>query len=295
MFRFSLFHVVVDTDETASKVLDAMIKEKTGRVTFMPLNRLKPKISEMPNSHDIEPLIAKLRFDSKYEKAFQQVFGKTCVCRELTMAAVYVKSHGINTITLDGDKVDRKGALTGGYHDFRRSRIEAIKNVAACRAKYDGSKTRAQEVKASIAALEHDITQIGGKITVATGQLNQIRDSKDRLADEGNILSQRKERLSERLEKLEMEIQELETEVTGLQAKIDAYGAEMRAPMTNSITQEEDGLIISLGKEVEKRKKDMLALSKKKNEVHLHTPCHLLFLTLRRGSLKVARTPWRLS
>jgi structural maintenance of chromosome 3 (chondroitin sulfate proteoglycan 6) len=34
----SLFHVVVDTDETASKVLDAMLKEKTGRVMFMPLN-----------------------------------------------------------------------------------------------------------------------------------------------------------------------------------------------------------------------------------------------------------------
>src|SRR6266545_721982 len=168
---FSLFHVVVDTDETASKVLDAMLKEKSGRVTFMPLNRLKPKNAVMPNSDDVEPLIQKIRYDPKYEKAFQQVFGKTCVCRELTMAAAYVKSHGINTITLDGDKVDRKGALTGGYHDIRRSRIEAIKSATTCRTKYDGSKARSQEVKASTATLEHDIMQIGGKITISTGQL----------------------------------------------------------------------------------------------------------------------------
>ena len=52
----SLFHVVVDTDDTASKVLDVMLKEKTGRVTFMPLNRLKPKNPPSPNSPDAEPL-----------------------------------------------------------------------------------------------------------------------------------------------------------------------------------------------------------------------------------------------
>ncbi len=155
----SLFHVVVDTDETASKVLDAMLKEKTGRVMFMPLNRLKPKNPTMPNSHDIEPLIQKIQYDPKYEKAFQQVFGKTCVCKELTMAAAYVKSHGINTITLDGDKVDRRG---GGYHDIRRSRIEAIKSVTTCRGKCDGSQAKSQEVKIAASRLEHDITQIGG-------------------------------------------------------------------------------------------------------------------------------------
>ncbi|KAG6827739.1 hypothetical protein H0H93_015376, partial [Arthromyces matolae] len=73
----SLFHVVVDTDETASKVLDIMMKEKTGRVTFMPLNRLKPKNPPTPNAQDAEPLINKLQYDPKFEKAFQQVFGKT--------------------------------------------------------------------------------------------------------------------------------------------------------------------------------------------------------------------------
>lgn len=238
----------------------------------MPLNRLKPKMPDMPNSHDVEPLIGKLRFDAKFRKAFQQVFGKTCVCRELTMAAAYVKSHGINTITLDGDKVDRKGALTGGYHDFRRSRIEAIKNVSICRTKYDGAKTRGQEVKASIIALEHDITQIGGKVTVAMGQLNQVRDSRDRLLEEGNILSQKKGKLNERIERLETEIQDLEAEITALQVQTEAYTAEMLEPMANALTEEEEALIASLGKEVEKRKKGMLELSKKKIEVHFYPP-----------------------
>ena len=103
----------MDTDETASRVLDIMLKEKTGRVTFMPLNRLKPRDVAYPNAPDAIPLIEKLQFDPRYEKAFKQVFGKTCVCRDLYIAAAYVRSHNLNTITLDGDKVDRKGSLTG--------------------------------------------------------------------------------------------------------------------------------------------------------------------------------------
>lgn len=39
---YSLFHVVVDNDETASRILEVMVREQLGRVTFMPLNRLRP-------------------------------------------------------------------------------------------------------------------------------------------------------------------------------------------------------------------------------------------------------------
>lgn len=81
----------------------------------MPLNRLKPRNHQIPNTHDAEPLVEK-----------DQVFGKTCACRELTMAAVYVKSHGIDTVTMDGNKVNRKGTLTGGYHDVRRSKLSRV-------------------------------------------------------------------------------------------------------------------------------------------------------------------------
>lgn len=44
----SLFHIVVDTDETASRILDVMVREKSGRVTFMPLNRLRPQNVRYP-------------------------------------------------------------------------------------------------------------------------------------------------------------------------------------------------------------------------------------------------------
>jgi structural maintenance of chromosome 3 (chondroitin sulfate proteoglycan 6) len=53
---FSLFQVVVDNDETATKILDVMLKEKSGRITFMPLNRLKPQQVEYPSGKDALPM-----------------------------------------------------------------------------------------------------------------------------------------------------------------------------------------------------------------------------------------------
>lgn len=244
-----------------------MIKEKAGRVTFMPLNRLKPKNPPPPNAQDAIPLIDKLRYEPAHQKAFQQVFGKTCVCRDLTIAAAYVKSHGINTITLDGDKVDRKGALTGGYHDVRRSRIEAIKNVTTWRAKYDAEDKRAKEVKATNTEIDQKVTRITGRLQVATAQQDQARTSRQTLLDEGNALTREGDKLKERIIRLEGDIDDMETELSGLQAKLDGYKSELASPMSKSLTDEEERMIETLGKEVETRQKQIIELGKARVEV----------------------------
>jgi structural maintenance of chromosome 3 (chondroitin sulfate proteoglycan 6) len=79
----SLFHVVVDNDETATKILQQMNREKSGRVTFMPLNRLKPKATTYPSTTDAIPMIQKLKFNEQYKVAFEQVSHQWLICRSL--------------------------------------------------------------------------------------------------------------------------------------------------------------------------------------------------------------------
>lgn len=236
-------------------------------MTFMPLNRLRPKNPPPPNAQDAIPLIDKLRFEPELQKAFQQVFGKTCVCRDLTIAAAYVKSHGINTITLDGDKVDRKGALTGGYHDVRRSRIEAIKNATSWRAKFETEEKRHKEVKATIVDIEQQISRIAGKVQVANSQQEQAKNARQTLMDESAALSTEVDRLKERILRLESEIEHMETELGGLYTKIEGYKSELATPMTKTLSDEEDGMIDILGKEVESRQKQIIELGRTRLEV----------------------------
>lgn len=74
----SLFHVVVEDDETASRLLEVMNREKSGRVTFMPLNRLSPPHIDYPEIvEDGElqalPLVHQLKSDPRFIPALQQV------------------------------------------------------------------------------------------------------------------------------------------------------------------------------------------------------------------------------
>ena len=49
-----LFHVIVDTDRTASQILSIMNKQKLpGEVTFLPLNKLNPPDVDYPNAKNV--------------------------------------------------------------------------------------------------------------------------------------------------------------------------------------------------------------------------------------------------
>lgn len=70
----SLFQVVVDNDDTVTKILNQMRRDNIrGRVTFMPLNRLKTPTVQIPPADDVVPMISKLRFDRTYRLALEQV------------------------------------------------------------------------------------------------------------------------------------------------------------------------------------------------------------------------------
>jgi structural maintenance of chromosome 3 (chondroitin sulfate proteoglycan 6) len=263
----SLFHVVVDTDQTASKVLEVMLRERTGRVTFMPLNRLKPKNPAPPNADDAIPLLEKLSYDPAHAKAFQQVFGKTCVCRDLTVAAAYVKSHGINTITLDGDKVDRKGALTGGYYDVRRSRLEAVKNVATWRSRVAAEETRSREVKAATLKLDQEITRVSGRIQISSNQQRVAREARESIGAETAALQKERGRVEGRISKIEEDVEELSGELRTLSTRIEAYRVELSSPMVQELSVEERGYIDELSKDIEARQKLLVEMGKTKTEV----------------------------
>lgn len=90
----------------------------------MPLNRLQVKAHDYPDDPDSIPMISKLKYEERYDKALRYIFGKTLICRNLERATELAKSTGLDCVTLDGDQVSSKGCLTGGYFNTSRSRLE---------------------------------------------------------------------------------------------------------------------------------------------------------------------------
>lgn len=184
----SLFHVVVDTDETATRLLEIMTREKSGRVTFVPLNRIQTRpVPEYPGANDAIPLMSRLQFDPKFQAAFQQIFAGVIVCPNLEVAASYSKSHQLTVVTLDGDRVDRRGALFGGYVDTRNSRLDAAKRLKLSQAQHAAEEKRVSEIKVELDAVNHEVTRILSDLQLVQAKKKQLQLRQDTMGQESKL------------------------------------------------------------------------------------------------------------
>jgi structural maintenance of chromosome 3 (chondroitin sulfate proteoglycan 6) len=143
-----LFSVVVDTDETASKCISYINRKKIdARLTFLPLNRLRQKPHNLPDGDDAIHLWKKVSCDERLMPAVYHVFGRTLICRDLAVCAAYSNRHEVDTVTLDGDKVGRKGAMTGGYLDQQVSKLEMAAKLRECSKKFQAVNDEAEKMK----------------------------------------------------------------------------------------------------------------------------------------------------
>ncbi|KAG0071610.1 Structural maintenance of chromosomes protein 3 [Linnemannia elongata] len=274
----SLFHVVVDTDETASRVLDALNKEKAGRVTFMPLNRLNPHASTYPEANDAIPMIKKLNFDPKYSKAFEQVFGRALICRTLEIAATYSRSYNLNGITLDGDRVDRKGALTGGYQDTRNSRLSSIKTIKTYNLKYNAATERGQAVKVEIANLDQRITTLLNRIQLIDVRRKQLADKRDENAAEYRALVKDEAALKESVEAKEKTLRDIQADLKSLQTQLQALDDELKSEMVQTLSAAEHRLLGELIAKADSLKERLSVLATERSK--LGTRKNILEITL---------------
>lgn len=70
----ALFHVIVSDDQAARRIITELEKRKIGRLTFLPLNKLKVPDVVYPDSNDVRPLMqVALTYDGEVELAIKQV------------------------------------------------------------------------------------------------------------------------------------------------------------------------------------------------------------------------------
>ena len=88
----SLFHVVVQNDEISTRIIKQLNSSMGGRVTFIPLNRVRAPHVSYPQSSDVVPLLKRLKFSPDYHAAFVQV----CICHGFCslLETHFVSLHG---------------------------------------------------------------------------------------------------------------------------------------------------------------------------------------------------------
>jgi len=270
-----LFHHIVDTDETGSKILTAMNKLRLpGEVTFMPLNRLNPPDTYYPESNDAIPMISKMTYEDTFAPAIKHVYSKTLICRSLEVATQISRTQGFDCITLDGDQVSRRGALTGGYYDTRKSRLDLQKSKTECQQQLQQQEKDYDDHKAKLQALEAQINQLVSEMQRTETKNNKNKAIYDKMRADMRLMKEESQRIDTSRAPKERSLASLESSLdsmkTTAQSLNEELGADLMAQLSAVDQNEVDSLndqIAQLTTENKKALKERVRLETEKNKL----------------------------
>lgn len=240
----SLFHIVVDTDETASILMRELHNMKGGRVTFIPLNRIQEDRSVIFPPHDqassFTPLIKKIKYDPKFEKAVKHVFGKSIVVKDLSIGLNIAKKYKLNAITLDGDTADNRGVLTGGYRDkYKKTRLDALKHLSKSREEHEKIREELTNMKNHLHDVDSFIDKINGEMRTLSNRRETILTNIENFRTKLNGKKSQYRILEESLEKLILKREKINTNIKITSDKIENLSKELNQDFSNDLSEGE--------------------------------------------------------
>ena len=227
-----LYDIVVEDEDVASFCIEFLKREKIGRATFLPLNKIKPTIFKklhLLSREGVVGIASKLiKFDPKFLSAIEFVFGNTLIVKDLE-AAKNVGIGSVRMVTLDGDLIERSGAMTGGYYIRKHPKTISIDTER----QLETYIQLRREIRNQIKDLEDEIRELEKelrKYSQKEEMVEIIKLDKIRIASEREIdsLRERKRRLNEKKLNLEIEINRVELQRERIEKEIGEINEKLK-------------------------------------------------------------------
>ncbi|KAF5447344.1 hypothetical protein F2P56_032902 [Juglans regia] len=255
----SLFHVVVENDEISTKIIKHLNSLKGGRVTFIPLNRVRAPHVSYPQSSDVVPLLKKLKFSPNYTAAFAQVFARTVICRDLDVATRVARGEGLDCITLEGDQVSKKGGMTGGFYDHRRSKLKFMNIIVQNKKSINMKERELEEVRNMLQEIDQKITELVSEQQKTDAKRSHDKSELEQLKQDITNANKQKQLISKALENKEKSLADVRTQIDQLRASMAMKRAEMGTELIDHLTPEEKDLLSRLNPEIADLKEKLIA------------------------------------
>ncbi|KAL3335862.1 hypothetical protein AABB24_031868 [Solanum stoloniferum] len=255
----SLFHVVVDNDETSTKIIRHLNAQKGGRVTFIPLNRVKKPHVNYPQGSDVIPLLKKLRFSDSYCRAFEQVFARTVICRNLDVATRVARTDGLDCITLEGDQVSKKGGMTGGFYDHRRSKLRFMSTIKQNTVSINLKEHELEEVRYKLQEIDQKINELVAEQQKNDAGLGHDKSELEQLRQDILNAERQKQSILKALQKKEKLLGNILSQIEQLRASIAMKQDEMGTELVDHLTPEERDSLSRLNPEITALKEKLIA------------------------------------
>ncbi|KAI3967943.1 hypothetical protein MKX01_027126 [Papaver californicum] len=228
----SLFHVVVQTDEISTRIISPLVK--------------------YPKNGDVVPMLRKLKFSPHHSPAFQQVFGRTVICRNLDVATTVAKVDGLDCITLEGDQVSKKGGMTGGFYDHRRSKMkymDALSGYSSMSWLFTECEKQRKKSKQFLGILQNQC--IDQEITKLVSEQQKVDAQQSHKKSELEQIMQDIANAKKQKESISMALQNKEN--------MDMRKSEMGKELTDHLSPTKGELLSRLNPEITELKENLIA------------------------------------
>jgi chromosome segregation ATPase len=247
-----LRNVVVNDANTAAECINFLKREKVGRATFLPLNKIKPrqlrdKDKRLLNKPGVIGLLSNLvKSDPKYYSAVKYIFGDTMVVENLGIAR-QLGIGRVRMVTLDGDLAERSGAMIGGYYkkkqqdtsDIELEEYQQVKKdmeeeinflrieIGQLNEKLDKLREKYESESQSVLDLDEERTKIDEKLTLMKQKRNELFEERADSLDRINKLKIKEAKTEAEMSSLQLEVEKykdieyLDESVSVLEDKID--------------------------------------------------------------------------
>lgn len=171
--------IVVEDDEVASEAIEYLKKNRLGRVTFLPLSKMRdgrPRAKAiMIEKECIGYAINLIRFDPRFRAAFWHVLSDTLVVKDLSQARALM--GGVRLVTMAGEVLETSGAMIGGtlsqgnvrFGAAAEDKLESVRSELSRANQADGL------LRQSIEELRKELKDIEDEIRTLQGSNNDIQ------------------------------------------------------------------------------------------------------------------------
>lgn len=236
-----LLHIVVDDDDTALTIVNELTRQKAGRMSFIPLNRIYAPNVNLPSREEYEyiPVISKLKFREEHRKAIELVFSRCIIAGDLEDGAAIAKKYKLKAVTLDGDIANTSGALTGGHRKFRESRYASLYAQTKRRIEVNNAHAKLRECVASIAKISQEVSNLDENLKLKIRHCELKKNEyeaalREKAQLESQLFDMEKDRAS-----FEQDITDHTLKINSIKLTISSYIEESLSPFRSALSADD--------------------------------------------------------
>jgi chromosome segregation protein len=246
--------VVVDDDYVAQDCIEFLRKNKAGRATFLPLNKMQESRSfPLPNEAGvIDWAINLVTFGQEYQDAFSYAFANTLVVKNLEASRKLIGRYRM--VTVQGDLIERSGAMTGGSvqkstihfgadSEKQRERlveqkVELSNFVTQLKSEYDNLEQQIEESRTKYEALKDRLSAMQAKSGISEAQITSLQETYEEQKNELTNCAQEIEKVSTQKSQVDERIAKFDSQINNEEEKLQSLAGEMKDSKLEAVIQE---------------------------------------------------------